>query len=63
MSFPANYDGDCANCPERIREGEEIIMVNNLAQHADCPMAHVEQRGEACPVCFLIHPAGSCDRQ
>ena len=64
MSFPARYPGRCSECLERIYEGDHIEMTDRGAVHADCDHAAPppERTQAACPVCFLTHPEGKCDR-
>ena len=63
--FPARYAGTCDDCGGRIAPGDRVGY--NAAQelvHWECPPEPpaVRPGEERCPVCFLIHPAGACDR-
>lgn len=63
--FRARYAGTCDDCGGPIIPGDRVGY--NAAQelvHWVCPPEPPAVRpGEvSCPVCFLIHPAGECDR-
>ena len=63
-AFPANYDGHCAGCPERIHVGQLIESTADGYAHADCAAelaaadaAELRADAEAdgpCPTCFMI---------
>ena len=63
--FSARYPGKCAACGERYPSATSIRRSDDGSYiHADCtehePKPLIE--GEACPVCWLRHPEGACDR-
>lgn len=66
--FPARYPGSCAECGGPIEPGQAIAYAGAIGPlapvHWECPPEPPTVRpGEvSCPVCFLIHPAGECDR-
>ena len=69
IPFPAQYPGTCTACGNAIVPQQLILPSERsgnwqLYAHADCPPdPAVVQPGEvACSSCFLIHPAGECDR-
>ena len=69
-SFPARFPGTCGLCEERIHEGDPIRPTEQGEEssttfvHADCEAAAPPEPVEhpVCPVCWLTHPAGVCDR-
>ncbi len=64
MTFAARFPGRCVSCDERIHEGDPIRMTDDGAVHDDCEAAAPEPVREhpVCPVCWLTHPEGACDR-
>lgn len=61
MSLTARFPGECEECDEPIRPGELVEGADPGWRHVVCPdPLQVEQ--PACPVCFLVHPVGKCDR-
>lgn len=62
--FLARYPGQCVACGGRIREGDPIAMTDEGARHGDCDAAEPAPAREhpVCPVCWLTHPEGACDR-
>lgn len=65
-SLRANFDSECSECGELIREGMAITYSSSHGGfiHYPCPTAAPAiQPGEiSCRDCFLIHPEGKCDR-
>lgn len=65
MSFLARYVGICRACDDTISVGDDV-RYNLRAEivHVACPdPTSSAQPGETvCPVCWLIHPEGECDR-
>ena len=64
-SFTARYTTVCDDCRGLIQPGEEASF--NVAQevvHVVCPPGVDDLRaGETvCTTCWLVHPAGACDR-
>ena len=69
MAFPARCPGHCEACSERIREGDMIRYGSPTSGdrriiHDDCDQYQSAPRREhpVCPVCWLVHPEGTCDR-
>ena len=70
--FVAHYSGLCPRCGERWQPGDLIACeertgspgADPIWRHAVCPDPAPSVRpGEViCPACWLIHPAGACDR-
>ena len=67
MTLMARYSGTCLECGGRWQPGDLIrsdAQDNHgvpIWQHAACPNPLVAEH-PACPVCFLTHPEGKCDR-
>lgn len=64
-TFPARFAGRCQACQERIYVDDPIRMTDDGAVHDDCtnaPRASEPVEHPVCPVCWLTHPAGACDR-
>jgi len=59
-TFRARHPGRCANCPERIEPGDEVVYVDDVVIHADCEDAtpEPERPPDICPTCHLQRP---CD--
>lgn len=72
MTIPARYSGVCPDCGERWQPGDPIRFALNPRsehpwwRHAVCPIvldaADLRPGEVACPDCWLVHPAGACDR-
>jgi len=69
MTIMARYSGVCPECGERWQPGDLIRAqmgdygVIDHWQHAVCPDPITDGLiGTACPVCWLVHPEGECDR-
>lgn len=63
--FAARYQGRCCSCGEPVGEGDLIQMVDGQSVHAECfdSVAEPERlEPPPCPVCWLAHPVGGCDR-
>lgn len=65
-TFPARNPGQCVACCGRIREGDPIVLdlASGFYRHGDCDNAEPAPAREhpVCPVCWLTHPEGACDR-
>lgn len=63
MALTARFPGTpCTECGDLIEPGEQIEGADPGWRHVECPdVAGVVER-PACPVCFLVHPEGKCDR-
>ena len=69
MTIPARYSGVCPECGERWQPGD-LIRADKYHDngvpvwtHAVCPDPITDGLvGTACPVCWLVHPEGVCDR-
>lgn len=60
MAFEARYEGQCADCGERIRMGELIVrdgehFVHQVCDPADTDLDRDVER-EVCTECFLVKP-------
>jgi hypothetical protein len=67
MTLQARYSGVCPACGGRWAPGDFIRTPEggDAWEHAVCPDAAVDDltpTHPACPVCWLTHPAGACDR-
>lgn len=74
MTIPARYSGTCPDCGGRWQPGDLIRShVDTPGQsgywqsgywaHASCPDDDpLAVDNPVCPVCWLTHPAGACDR-
>ena len=66
MIITAKYAGTCPDCGGRWQEGDRIRVAEGAWRHETCPDDPGEfdlKRGESvCTACWLIHPAGACDR-
>lgn len=59
MNFEAKYPGECVECGEAIKPGEEIFGDMGYYQHVVCP--HPSPAGETCPMCWQVFAAnGTC---
>ena len=69
MTIPARYSGVCPECDERWQPGD-LIRADSYPhgelptwKHAVCPDPLTDKLVlTACPVCWLAHPEGACDR-
>jgi hypothetical protein len=59
MPFEARYGGWCANCPDRIKPGDQVRYTEGELAHVMCLEKAPEESGEPCKKCFLFH-AGEC---
>lgn len=66
MSFPAGYASRCAECDLSIFVDDLISMTPDGAVHEGCEPSTTapakKSEPTACPVCWLFHPEGACDR-
>ena len=69
MTIPARFSGVCPDCGERWQPGDLIRSDGRergglpIWTHAVCPDPLVDHLiGRPCPVCWLVHPEGACDR-
>lgn len=71
MTLMARFSGTCRECGGRWQPGDLIrsdATTGNgvpIWQHATCPDDVADPLAAeypACPVCFLVHPVGKCDR-
>jgi hypothetical protein len=71
VSIPARYSGFCPECGERWQPGDLIRCEERTGspgadpawKHAVCPDPLLDRLiGKPCPVCWLVHPEGVCDR-
>ena len=70
MTLMARYSGTCFECGGRWQPGDLIWCDGQdnrgvpIWQHATCPppVDPLAVEHPACPVCFLTHPEGKCDR-
>lgn len=69
MSVEARWPGTCPDCGYRWAAGDLIRTDGHNRQwkHAECPDDPAELPAPAkpnplCPVCWLEHPEGACDR-
>lgn len=67
MTVMARYSGVCPDCGERWQPGD-LIRANKTKpgdlpewRHVVC-LDPLETTNKACPVCWLTHPEGACDR-
>ena len=60
----AKYPGECPGCEQTFQPGTPIRIEGGDWYHEACPppAEEVKPGEEACPVCWLIHPKGECDR-
>ena len=66
MIITALYSGVCPECGGRWQPGDQIRVAEGAWRHAECP----DDLGEfdlkpteaVCQTCWLVHPAGACDR-
>lgn len=64
-TFVARYPGRCPACDERIHVGDPLTFRDGgYTVHEDCESIDVQDRPELepCPVCWLTHQDGACDR-
>jgi hypothetical protein len=63
MAFDAKYPGQCQECAGWFPEGARIVSLSTTGGYAHevCPDPLAVER-PPCPDCFLVHPAGACDR-
>jgi hypothetical protein len=64
MAWETRYSGVCADCGSHFPEGALIKSRPGLLTgyvHDVCPDPLAVER-PPCPVCFLVHPDGACDR-
>lgn len=63
VSFQARYNGRCADCEERIHEGDHVEYRSDELCHVTCPTPtdpYTVKPGEAlCGQCFTYH-RGEC---
>ncbi len=64
MAFPARYPGRCRACEGSIRIDDQIRMTDDGPVHDNCAEDVFSHHHDvpACPVCWLTHPEGACDR-
>lgn len=62
--FSARYPGKCADCGDWYPTATSIKHTDGGYVHADCDDQPAREpiEGTACPVCWLRHPEGECDR-
>lgn len=62
MALTARFPGTpCTECDELIAVGEQIVGSDPGWRHVACPDPLTVEHAP-CPVCFLVHPVGRCDR-
>lgn len=62
--FTARYPGTCANCPDGIRVGDQLVYdEDDLVIHVECRTGpnQLGKAPEVCPRCFLTKAeSGAC---
>ena len=61
-AFPAQFETVCPACGEGITEGDPIWTTLDGAVHGECYDQVPAVTPNPCPVCWLFHPPGVCDR-
>lgn len=67
MSWPARYEGKCAECGEAVEVGQQIEYADppsagwRRVQHVTCPESVEPAARPTCPRCFMeIALSGEC---